>query len=65
MTRETKQQITRKRTAAPKVSKAAKPATQPTHDDIARRAYELYEARGHQDGHHFEDWLTAERELAG
>ena len=33
------------------------------HDDIARRAYELYEACGRQDGHDYDDWLQAEREL--
>src|SRR5260370_5122199 len=32
-------------------------------DAVARRAYELYCARGSQDGHDVEDWLTAEREL--
>jgi hypothetical protein len=31
--------------------------------DIARRAYELYLARGRQDGHDVEDWLRAESEL--
>jgi hypothetical protein len=31
--------------------------------DIARRAYELYVARGGEDGHDIEDWLQAEREL--
>jgi len=30
---------------------------------IARRAYELYCARGCEDGHDVEDWLTAEREM--
>ena len=30
---------------------------------IARRAFELYEKRGRQDGHDVDDWLTAEREL--
>ena len=29
---------------------------------IARRAYELFEGRGRQDGFDFEDWLRAERE---
>lgn len=33
------------------------------HDDIARRAYELYETRGREDGHDQEDWLQAERDL--
>jgi outer membrane protein TolC len=31
--------------------------------DIARRAFELYCARGRADGHDVDDWLTAEREL--
>jgi hypothetical protein len=30
---------------------------------VARRAYELYAARGYEDGHDLEDWLTAEREI--
>ncbi|WP_447978996.1 DUF2934 domain-containing protein [Candidatus Nitrospira bockiana] len=31
--------------------------------EIAQRAYELYEQRGHGDGHALEDWLQAEREI--
>jgi hypothetical protein len=31
--------------------------------EIARRAYDLYLARGRKDGHDVEDWLQAEREL--
>jgi len=34
-------------------------------DLIARRAFELYEQRGRQDGRDLEDWLDAERQLAG
>jgi hypothetical protein len=34
-------------------------------DRVALRAYELYLARGGSDGGDFDDWLTAERELAG
>jgi len=34
-------------------------------DRIAQRAYELYEQRGRQDGMALENWLEAERELAG
>jgi Cu2+-exporting ATPase len=30
---------------------------------IAKRAYELYEQHGHQDGHMKQDWLQAEREI--
>ena len=35
----------------------------PTHDEIARLAFNLYESRGRQDGHDVEDWLRAEEEL--
>ena len=34
-----------------------------TDGDIARRAYELYLARGCEHGHDVEDWVQAEREL--
>ena len=37
--------------------------TDPTQDDIARRAYELYEQRGRAPGQAWDDWLLAEREL--
>lgn len=39
--------------------------TQPTEqeDEIRRRAYELYEARGREDGHELEDWLQAKEEV--
>ena len=32
-------------------------------DQIRRRAYELYEQRGKEDGHDLEDWLRAEEEI--
>jgi Protein of unknown function (DUF2934) len=32
-------------------------------DQIRRRAYELYEERGMEDGHDVEDWLRAEEEI--
>jgi hypothetical protein len=35
----------------------------PSDADVARLAYERYEARGREDGHALEDWLDAEREL--
>ncbi|HKX32323.1 MAG TPA: DUF2934 domain-containing protein [Blastocatellia bacterium] len=34
-----------------------------TYQSIARRAYELYENREHEDGHGISDWLRAELEL--
>ena len=33
------------------------------HSRIARRAYELYEQQGRQEGRALEDWLNAERQL--
>jgi len=32
-------------------------------EQINRRAFELYDQRGREDGHAEEDWLRAEREL--
>ncbi len=32
---------------------------------IRRRAYEIYEARGREDGHDLDDWRRAEAELVG
>lgn len=44
----------------PEQPKGAPPDLKP---QIARRAYEIYEKRGHQPGHEVEDWLQAEREI--
>lgn len=35
----------------------------PMREQIARRAYEIYEQRGREDGRDMEDWLAAEGEL--
>lgn len=32
-------------------------------EQIRRRAYELYEAQGRQDGHDLDDWLRAEEQV--
>ena len=32
-------------------------------DQIRHRAYELYEARGREDGRELDDWLRAEAEI--
>jgi DUF2934 family protein len=32
-------------------------------EEIRHRAYELYEARGREDGHDIDDWLSAEVEI--
>jgi len=34
-------------------------------EEIRRRAYDLYEARGRGEGHETEDWLRAEEEITG
>ncbi len=39
--------------------------TESLKDEIARRAYELYEARGSVDGSDWQDWLQAEEEILG
>ena len=35
------------------------------HEAVQRRAYEWYEQRGREDGHDWDDWVAAERELRG
>jgi hypothetical protein len=40
-----------------------RPTRHPTHEEIARRAYELFIARGCAHGRHEEDWYQALREL--
>jgi hypothetical protein len=35
------------------------------HDNVQRRAYELYEQRGRKDGYALEDWLQAEHDVRG
>jgi Protein of unknown function (DUF2934) len=36
---------------------------EPTDDEVAQRAYEIYVSRGQEPGRHVEDWLQARREL--
>jgi hypothetical protein len=50
--------------SASRAATASLPATV-TDGDIARRAYDLYLARGCETGHDVDDWLRAERELRG
>lgn len=42
---------------------AESPRRDPITEAIARRAYELFLARGAQPGRDLDDWLQAEREL--
>lgn len=39
------------------------PGAHPTHEEIAVRAYEIYEASGRTEGRDGDHWLEAEREL--
>ena len=34
-------------------------------EEIRNRAYELFEARGREEGHELEDWLRAEADILG
>jgi hypothetical protein len=51
-----------RRKSQPPISSAPRRAA--SHEDIARRAFELYQSRGADDGHDMHDWLRAESELA-
>ena len=51
-----------RRGAAPQMS-GDMAAAVPSRDAVARRAYELYLARGGGDGRDMDDWLRAEEEL--
>jgi len=48
--------------AVPNPSQQTKP-TGDAREQIRRRAYELYEQHGRNNGHDLEDWLQAESEL--
>ncbi len=47
------------------ISMSAGSKAAPTFEQIAKRSYEIYLARGAQPGHEVEDWLAAEAELSG
>ncbi len=42
---------------------ASAPRNTPTHEQLARRAYEIFLARGGTPGNPEQDWFQAEREL--
>ena len=44
---------------------AATPEAPNVEEEIRRRAYELFEARGGVEGHDLDDWLRAEEEIRG
>lgn len=38
---------------------------QVSQEEVARLAHSYWQQRGHQHGHHMEDWIRAEQELRG
>ena len=44
-------------------SSTADDRSQPADQQVRNRAYEIYEERGGEHGHEWEDWLRAEREM--
>jgi hypothetical protein len=62
-TKEQRVAVTEKRIAVRRKADRRRTERVVTDSDVARRAYELYLARGGEHGHDFEDWLQAEREL--
>lgn len=65
-TTKTSKTSTVKSKAADKVMapKIVRKRSTPAHDEIARRAFERFIARGCQHGHDVDDWLAAEQELS-
>jgi hypothetical protein len=51
------------KSSSPAASKPRPAAKNPTREDIALRAYEIYLERGGAPGNALEDWTRAEREL--
>ena len=48
---------------SPETTADSRPGPPSRLERIARRAHEIYEARGAEDGKSLEDWLAAEREI--
>lgn len=63
-TRRKSEEIDTLEAAAPQSSGDTTAATV-DRERVAQRAYELYLSRGCSDGYDVDDWLCAERELAG
>jgi hypothetical protein len=55
--------ISKPKTKRTRASKPPALLSEPTHEQIERRAFELYLARGASDGNALGDWLRAEAEL--
>jgi len=51
--------------SSPITQKPRTASNQPTREEIALRAYQLYLKRDGAPGNEFEDWMQAERQLLG
>ena len=51
--------------SSPTMEKPRAAKNQPTQEEIALRAYQIYLERGGMPGNEFEDWMEAERQLVG
>ena len=51
--------------SSPTTPKPRPASNQPTREEIALRAYQIYLKRGATPGNEFEDWMQAERQLIG
>jgi hypothetical protein len=64
-----KPRTTASKEAAPKTNRTAKSnltqMSNASQEEIARLAHKYWAERGHQHGHHEEDWYRAEQELLG
>ncbi len=49
--------------SSPTMEKPRATKNQPTQEEIALRAYQIYLKRGATPGNEFEDWVEAERQL--
>jgi hypothetical protein len=57
------EKVTTRRVKKPAAEASAAPALEPTHDEIALRAWSIYERRGRSHGQAMSDWLQAKAEL--
>ncbi len=53
------------KTAKKRPAPMKEPHVMVSREEIARLAHKFWAERGHQDGHHEEDWFRAEQELLG
>jgi Protein of unknown function (DUF2934) len=51
--------------SSPTTQKPRAASNQPTQEEIALRAYQIYLKRGATPGNEFDDWMQAERQLIG